>query len=191
MTSCTECPSPAKARGWCLHHYHRWYRYGDPLHPIAPTKGSSIEDLLRWHGWGVKASGCWEFRGPRTSRGYGRIRVQGRNTMVHRLAYELWIGPILEGRVVRHKCDNPPCINPDHLLEGLQSDNVNDMIERNRNADFSGDKNPRAKLSWDEIREIRSRQGVSQSKLAEEFGVVQSVIGGIRSGKLWRETQRV
>lgn len=111
--------------------------------------------------------------------------------MVHRLAYELWIGPILEGRVVRHKCDNPPCINPDHLLEGLQSDNVNDMIERNRNADFSGDKNPRAKLSWDEIREIRSRQGVSQSKLAEEFGVVQSVIGGIRSGKLWRETQRV
>ena len=77
--------------------------------------------------------GCWEWMRHKTTRGYGTFWMNNTNHRASRVAYELSLGPIPEGMVVRHKCDNPPCVNPDHLEAGTQLDNVRDRDERGRN----------------------------------------------------------
>ena len=71
-------------------------------------------------------SACWIWRGGRDTAGYGRFG----GTRAHRVAYELLVGPIPEGLVVRHTCDVPMCVRPSHLLLGTQADNVRDAVER-------------------------------------------------------------
>jgi len=79
-------------------------------------------------------TGCWLWRGAK-SRGYG-IMSASRTTLspwkAHRIAYELFIGPIGAGLVVRHQCDRPDCVNPTHLILGTQSENMQDASERGR-----------------------------------------------------------
>ncbi len=92
----------------------------------------------------IAASGCWEWQGE-SLRGYGLcdpkhygvedgwIKANGqRRALAHRVSYIQNVGHIPEGLVVRHKCDNPPCVNPDHLELGTRADNQRDMQERNR-----------------------------------------------------------
>lgn len=100
---------------------------------MAGVPRESPEDRLRRKGWDVTLEDCWEFRGARgTGMGYTYTRHNGIRYGTHRLAYETWVGPIPEGHVVRHKCDNPVCINPDHLETGTQADNVQDAKRRGR-----------------------------------------------------------
>ncbi|UCS82790.1 homing endonuclease [Yersinia phage vB_YenP_Rambo] len=80
-----------------------------------------------------KTTGCWEFTGCKTKSGYGRIRVKGVHWMAHRYALSEHLGrPIAEGMVVMHLCDNPSCVNPEHLKEGTQKDNMEDCISKGR-----------------------------------------------------------
>lgn len=81
-----------------------------------------------------KQDGCWEWTGNADGQGYARFKVDRVTHFGHRYSYELHHGPIPEGLVVRHKCDNPPCVNPDHLEIGTHQDNMNDMIARGRAA---------------------------------------------------------
>jgi len=76
---------------------------------------------------------CLEWIGHRNEKGYGRIEVKGRMFYVHRLAMELHLGrPLTLGEIVRHKCDNPRCWNPDHLELGTIAENVADAVARKR-----------------------------------------------------------
>ena len=79
---------------------------------------------------------CWLWTGWRLPSGYGtmRIRRERRTALVHRVAYEVWIGPIPEGMQVLHRCDTPPCFNPSHLWIGTQRDNIHDMLAKGRDA---------------------------------------------------------
>lgn len=74
----------------------------------------------------AEASGCIRFTGSIDESGYGRVMINMVKYGAHRLAYELANGPIPDGYVVRHKCDNPSCINPSHLEVGTQADNIKD-----------------------------------------------------------------
>ncbi len=76
--------------------------------------------------------GCWIWTGSKAGNGYGQIWKDGRLARVNRVSYELYIGPIPDGLVVRHKCDVRLCVNPDHLEVGTHADNARDMIERGR-----------------------------------------------------------
>ena len=94
----------------------------------------------------ITESGCWEcVSHSKDSSGYPMISRNGTFWKGHRYSYTLFKGDIPEDLVIRHTCDNPACINPDHLILGTQKDNVQDMLERNRFRDAKGDKNPNFK----------------------------------------------
>jgi hypothetical protein len=103
---------------------------GRPPTPITDRFWSKVDVRSPWD--------CWEWTGPRNDLrgGYGTFterRASGRRTWrAHRLAYELTFGGIPAGLVVRHACDNPPCVNPLHLLVGTQKQNLADMMLRGR-----------------------------------------------------------
>ena len=80
-----------------------------------------------------KKTGCWNWTGSKNGiNGYGRITVEGKSYCAHRVSYELFVGIIPNGYNVCHKCDNPVCINPDHLFVGTRSDNMQDASNKGR-----------------------------------------------------------
>jgi hypothetical protein len=79
-----------------------------------------------------RASGCLEWTGFHDQCGYGKTAFRRKATMTHRLMYVIKKGPLTDEQVVRHTCDNPPCMEPDHLIAGTEADNTKDSIERDR-----------------------------------------------------------
>lgn len=127
---------------------------------------------------------CWEWTAARNRSGYGRCGWHGHPMLAHRWAYELTYGQIPAGRLVCHRCDNPPCVRPDHLFLGSPRDNAADAVAKNRLP--AGERSPRAKLSNESVREIRSLQGrLPQKEVAARFGVHKSIIYGIWKGRRW------
>lgn len=97
-----------------------------------------------------KTDGCWLWLAYKQPRGYGQFKHQGRMRLAHRFSWELTNGLIPEGECVLHTCDNPACVNPEHLFLGTQLDNSLDMYEKGRQAPSpacAGETNGRAKLS--------------------------------------------
>ena len=136
---------------------------------------------------------CWEWQACRQKPGYGRFSPRSRVvTTAHRYAYELAYGPVGPGMVVRHHCDNPPCVNPRHLAIGTDRDNHLDARGRGRwvpPPHSRGEGMPSAVLTDEAVRQIRARyvpRKVSQYQLAAEFGVSKTTIGAVLSGKTWR-----
>jgi hypothetical protein len=130
---------------------------------------------------------CWEWQGHCKSGGYGYVRWRGPQQLAHRVAWELEVGPIPEGLRVLHKCDNPPCVRPDHLFLGTQADNVADMVAKGRGRAPRGAANANAKLSIEQVVEIRRRyaDGEFQTALAREFGVSAGAVAGIVHRRRW------
>lgn len=137
---------------------------------------------------------CWEWQRARVPKGYGTIRVDGEPTYAHRLSYLLGVGAIPEGLFVLHRCDNPRCINPQHLFVGTCKDNTMDSIAKGRASDPStvvlrGEDNPQAKLRAVDIPSIRQRiaAGDSLKAIAATYNVSSSTIAGIKYGNTWRD----
>ena len=79
------------------------------------------------------ATGCWNWTAGRFERGYGAFAYgRKRPGYAHRFSYELHCGPVPDGMVVMHKCDNKKCVNPDHLQVGTQKENINDSVNKGR-----------------------------------------------------------
>ncbi len=131
----------------------------------------------------TEESGCIRFTGHLDGEGYGRIMVARVKYMAHRLSYSLNKGPIPDGYVVRHKCDNPSCINPEHLEVGTQADNIADKVSRGRQARGSGA--GRAILTEESVREIRSSP-LKVSELSTLYGVSVVSIRNILRRKTWQ-----
>ncbi len=131
----------------------------------------------------AEESGCIRFTGHLDGEGYGRIMVARVKYMAHRLSYSINKGPIPDGYVVRHKCDNPSCINPEHLEVGTQADNIADKVSRGRQARGSGA--GRAILTEESVREIRSSP-LKVSELSTLYGVSVVSIRNILRRKTWQ-----
>ena len=142
-------------------------------------------------------SGCWEWSKKCHATGYAEISVQinGRRMMVkaHRLMYAITVGPVPEGLVVCHRCDNRKCVNPSHLFLGTQRDNIADAVSKKRHVSLPGEENPSNKLTTEQVADIRRRvvvtgvgcKGGNQSALAREFGVSKGHINNIVHNRVW------
>jgi HNH endonuclease len=133
-------------------------------------------------------TGCLLWTGKIGDVGYGVFRVLGENVRAHRVAYAIAHGALPPpGRVVRHKCDRPACVDETHLLDGTQKDNLQDMTDRGRRVTTprKGVKHHKAKLTDEQVRFIRA-QPKGGDALAQQFGVRRSTIVKIRSRQAWR-----
>lgn len=142
----------------------------------------------------VSGSGCWEWSGSTHDFGYGLLRVAGLpGFRAHRLSWLLHKGELGPDEYVLHRCDNPPCVNPDHLFKGSRADNASDKTRkgRARGGSSKGVKNPSAKLSPDDVREIRrlAANGVSCRSLGARYGVTGTAINWVVIRKNWRHIQ--
>lgn len=128
---------------------------------------------------------CWEFNGS-LSRGYGQMAVNGKRVRAHRQAYLMWVGPIEQGLMVCHTCDNRLCCNPDHLFLGTDQDNTDDMCNKHRQA--AGEKQAFAKLTKESIlaaKKERLEKGTTYDRLGKKYGVNGKTIWRAITGKSW------
>lgn len=133
-----------------------------------------------------KTDDCWIWTKTRTKAGYGVYRAR----YAHRLSYEKHHGPIPDGLHVCHTCDNPACVRPDHLFLGTAKDNRDDMVQKGRAPNLKGENHGKAKLTEDNVREIRrlygrKKQRPTQTELAERYCVTRSAIREIVTGRNW------
>src|SRR3990167_2785032 len=122
---------------------------------------------------------CWNWRAATNNKNYGKIFYRGRLWLAHHIAYMFANGKIPRGKILMHRCDNPRCVNPNHLVVGTHRDNVIDMINKGRRvqADFQGEKNRRAKLTENDVRNAigLTLLGYSRAAIGKHFGVSRSV----------------
>lgn len=159
---------------------------------------------------------CWPWAGATHNKGYGNIGIDGRTTTTHRLAYSLAIGPIPDGMHVLHRCDNPPCCNPEHLFLGTNRDNHADKIAKGRQAsgDRSGSRlhpdrvprgeahpfrrrpeivprgeaHPHARLTETDVLTIRAavEGGARRDETARRYGVSTQTVADAVARRTWR-----
>ncbi len=152
-----------------------------------PLQVSLILKLIEAHG---DSDECliWPFP-PDKATGYCFVRFEGGKRKVHRVAFRLARpDQFIPALCVLHTCDVRNCFNPRHLYQGTYLDNHRDMIDRNRRAEFDGERNGRAKLTEENVREIRRRcnDGETQARMAAEFHVSDVLIGLIVRRLAWR-----
>lgn len=135
-------------------------------------------------------SGCWEWTAQRTPQNYGRFFINYRGTRAHRYSYEIHKGKIPEGMCVCHTCDNPSCVNPDHLWLGTRGDNNKDRTKKGRG--IKGETHHQSKLIRQDIREIRllyKAKILKQIDLARIYKITQANISLIIKQKIWNYTE--
>lgn len=135
--------------------------------------------------WVVRPdTGCWECDSHKPHHsGYTMLKRHAYKGALHRLMYMRANGPIPDRLFIRHKCDNPRCINPDHLEPGTPADNVRDRVERGRGA--RGERAGRARLTEAQVRMIRSSNRTAR-EWAEKFGVGVSTVQFVKQRRSWR-----
>jgi hypothetical protein len=130
---------------------------------------------------------CWLWMGAGHPTGYGRFRLVDAD-FAHRCAWRLFRGPIPSASKVLHRCDNPLCVNPDHLFLGSDADNVLDRDRKGRGRWLRGNACANSKLNEAQVIQIRQQrsEGVSGAELARQYGVTRSAIVAVVTGKNWR-----
>ena len=186
-----HCDSDVIAKGYCWMHYRKFKKYGH-------TSGEGrifLDDHARFHSKIelILFTTCWWWSGGVNKHGYGVFAAKGfPSQFAHRYSYSIYVGEIKSDTIndpicVMHSCDNPMCVNPDHLSLGSRADNNRDMVNKSRQA--RGDASGASKLTEDDVSEIKSLYGRSpyrQSDIAKIYGVTHGAIGHIFQKRTWR-----
>lgn len=190
ICSIEGCDGVAVGRTYCNKHLLRFYAYGDPL---SFGRGYGYGDTVEERFWsrvdkseGLGRDGdCWEWVGSH-AKAYGRIMIDGKSWGTHRYSFFLANGYDAT-QYVLHSCDNPKCVNPEHLRDGSPKENTQDAVQRGRMQ--KGESRPFSKLTEQDVRYIRQRwdgkRGL-QTKLSQEFNVTRTTIRLIIRGDAWK-----
>lgn len=161
-----------------------------PVHP--PSRRSPLSDLELFSTHVERSEGCWRWTGALDDKGYGvssRRGVKPKKIRANRHAWLLNVGPIPDGLHVLHKCDNPPCVRPDHLFLGTNTDNCRDKIAKGREAAHvrKGAGHWASKLTKQDVIAVRFLLAMGHRKvdLARAFGVSGTAIRYVEIGKNW------
>lgn len=141
------------------------------------------DEFVFSHAAPIPFTGCFIWLGGVVKGGYGKTTDNGMTRMAHRVIWEARNGPVPSGMVLRHQCDTPACVNPDHMLVGTTKDNAADMVERGRQA--SGERCNLSKLSNETVLALRAAAG-THYQVAKRFGLKRGVVRQIRIGETWR-----
>lgn len=139
-----------------------------------------------------KSDGCWKWIGARDAQGYGIIRLGKesgfKNSHAHRLSWMIHFGEIGDACVL-HKCDNPECVNPNHLFLGTLAENSADMAQKGRAC--RGERHPLARLNAEKVHGIRQAagSGLNQFQIARIFSISQPTVSSVLLRKTWRHVQ--
>jgi len=143
----------------------------------------------------VSENGCWNWIAGVTEDGYGHFWLNGKTVRSHRLAYRMWVGNILDNKIICHHCDNPACVNPKHMFMGTTQDNVTDRETKHRGNHtppiLIGSKHPKSKFIESDIVKIRElrKSGLECSKIALIYGVVRQTIHRICTNNGWKHVE--
>jgi hypothetical protein len=204
MATCsvTDCESDVYAKGFCRPHYKCFKRIGKPI-PDRVTIHGSIEKKFALKSKGRNETGCWLWSGRLDKDGYGSLRDGQKMKRAHRVSWEIHHGPIPKGLGVLHKCNNPTCVNPEHLKIGDHKDNMSDRQANGKpwhSSTFKrklGERMKGRKITWgDRIAEavrkltkkqadevlLRIQNGERISALAAELGMHRTSVSKIKAG---------
>lgn len=205
MSCCSVvgCGRSTIAKGLCGAHYQRMKAHGNPNTRVG-LKGLPLSE--RFWSRVDKTDDCWNWTGPKTADGYGRLYREGKTIRAHRLSYEMHHGPVPSGLIVCHRCDNPSCVNPDHLFVGTGAENIADCEAKGRrnvparSGDFHWTKRrpdrvakgqvfSRSEITDELVRRLRARYaegGITQRELAAQHGISHKNLSLILAGKTWK-----
>lgn len=131
------------------------------------------------------STGCWKWKLYKDRGGYGIVSRGSNKLFAHRVSFTVYKHDPKE-LFVCHSCDNPSCVNPDHLFAGTPHDNVQDMLSKKRGAirNHQGMNNPRNKLTLELVQTIYNEEG-SQCAIADKYSISQTTVSRIKRRDMW------
>jgi hypothetical protein len=192
-----NCENKHSCKGFCKKHYQKNKNHGDPLAGKTYSQNKAGTKEYISENSEIDINGCWVWKKHKNNKGYGYPGFKGKPILAHRLSYLTLVGEIPNNLFVLHTCDNPLCVNPKHLFLGTNQDNMNDKVNKNRQA--KGENSGRSKLVQREVDEIRTLYSaelaerakgrgaqLTQRELAKRFRVGGTEINHIVNNKVWR-----
>jgi hypothetical protein len=202
LCSVDDCNRESCCKGFCDLHYRRFLKYGDPfIKKHATKKVIPLEKRFEKNTIPVPESGCIIWLKSWNREGYGIIGIEHKSCLAHRIAWEIYRGEIPEGMDVLHKCDTPPCVNPNHLFLGTQIDNIKDMVKKGRARALQGEENPLSKLKKEDILFIRQKVFIGKirgpdgkfrksynchKQIADIYNITSANVRSIINRKTWK-----
>jgi hypothetical protein len=184
-----ECNLPVLTLGLCNKHWRRNKKYGSPVAVSSHSglfRGLPAEE--RFAKSVSKTESCWIWKASKDKNGYGIFRGMIGNTAftrAHRYSYALHTGDLLIGMQALHTCDNPSCVNPEHLFAGTNADNMRDKANKGRSKPRVGELHGQAILTERQVHRIL-KDPRPYVEIATQYNVAPSTIGSIKQRVSWK-----
>lgn len=139
----------------------------------------------------INEKGCWEWQKSKHKQGYGHCGFKGKVMLAHRVSWMVFKGEIPVSILVLHKCDNPTCVNPDHLFLGTDKDNVQDSILKNRFNRSKGEKHYLANHSEEKVQLAKNlkSKGLKYKEISKLTGIPVGSLSGIINSTAWKHVK--